>query len=412
MTKHYDYILAGGGLAGLSLACHLVDSPLSDRSILIVDSDTKERNDRTWSYWTRQPGLFDGAVTHEWDRLHFVGNGVEAVVPLGEYRYKTIRGDDFYRFARQLLATSPNVEFLHGRVERIDDGPETATVVVDGKTLTCNWVFDSLPAQAEDSRYTHLKLYFRGWEVETPVPAFDTQAATFLDFRTPTQGDVRFFYVLPFAPNRALVEYTLFTSARVTRTEAEQAIDAYLRSVLGVTDYRIVSQEGGCLPVTDQPMPRRLGKRILAVGIHGGRLKPSTGFAFTRVEVDSAAIVASLQTHGHPFDLPEESPLFRLLDSIMLRVMAEHPDQIEPTFAAMFGRNPVERIFRFLDEEARPAEVVELIATLPRTVFIQTALRHYGTQTLGLLRGTAPKAPTQTHGASRQPAATQMPKGG
>jgi lycopene beta-cyclase len=159
-------------------------------------------------------------------------------------------------------------------------------------------------------------------------------------------------------------------------------------------------------------MPRRLGKRVMAIGIHGGRLKPSTGFAFTRVQADSAAIVASLQTHRHPFDLPEESPLFRLLDSIMLRVMAEHPAQIEPAFAAMFARNPVERIFRFLDEETRPAEVVELIATLPRKVFIQTALRHYGTQTLGLLRGIAPKAPTQTQSTSRQPAVTQIPKNG
>jgi lycopene beta-cyclase len=47
MPKHYDFILAGGGLAGLSLACHLANSPLRDRSILIVDPDTKERNDRT-----------------------------------------------------------------------------------------------------------------------------------------------------------------------------------------------------------------------------------------------------------------------------------------------------------------------------------------------------------------------------
>ena len=123
---------------------------MRDRSILIVDSDTKERNDRTWSYWTRQPGLFDSAVTHEWDSLRFVGNGVATVVPLGEYRYKTIRGDDFYRFARRLLAAPPNVEFLHGRVERIDDGTEMATVIVDGNTLTCDWVFDSLPAPAED----------------------------------------------------------------------------------------------------------------------------------------------------------------------------------------------------------------------------------------------------------------------
>lgn len=412
MTKHYDFILAGGGLAGLSLACHLANSSLHNRSILIVDSDTKKRNDRTWSYWTRQSGLFDDAVSHEWDTLRFVGNGVETVVPLGDYRYQTIRGDDFYRFARQLLSASPSVEFLHGRVEGIDDGPEIATVVVDGMTLTGDWVFDSRPAPAEDSQYTHLKLYFRGWEIETAVPAFDTQAATFLDFRTPAHADVRFFYALPFAPNRALVEYTLFTSARVTRAEAEQAIDVYLRTVMGVAEYRIVSQEGGCLPVTDQPMPRRLGKRVMAIGIRGGRLKPSTGFAFSRVQADSAAISASLRAHGHPFDVPEESPLFRLLDSIMLRVMAEHADQIEPTFAAMFDRNPIERILRFLDEEARPAEVIELIATLPRRVFIQTALRHYGTQALGLLRKTAPKAPTQTQGTSRQPAATQIPKGG
>jgi len=94
----------------------------------------------------------------------------------------------------------------------------------------------------------------------------------------------------------------------------------------------------------------------------------------------------------------------------MLRVMAEHPDQIEPAFAAMFGRNPVERILRFLDEDAGPAEVVELIATLPRKVFVQTALRHYGAQTLSLLHRSAPEPSTQTQGTSRQPSATRMPE--
>jgi lycopene beta-cyclase len=392
MPKHYDFILAGGGLAGLSLACHLVASPLRDRSILIVDPEPKERNDRTWSYWTNHAGLFDGAVAHSWDRLRFVGGDGEIDVALGDYRYRTIRGDDFYRFARRQLAACPTVEFLRGRVERIEDGPAQATVVVAGQALTCDWVFDSRPVAAKDERYTHLKLTFRGWEVETTAPAFDTSAATFLDFRTPAHGDVRFFYVLPFAANRALVEYTLFTPARVTRGETEQAIAGYLHQVLGIENYRILSQEGGCLPVTDQPMPRRLGKRILAVGIRGGRLKPSTGFAFTRVQDDSAAIVASLQAHGHPFDLPEDAPLFHMLDSILLRVMAEHPGQIEPAFAAMFGRNPVERILRFLDEQAQPAEVVEMIATLPRAVFVRTALRHYGVRALGLMRGSAPKS--------------------
>jgi lycopene beta-cyclase len=41
--KHYDFIMAVGGLAGLSLALHIARSPLRDRSMLIVDRDAKER---------------------------------------------------------------------------------------------------------------------------------------------------------------------------------------------------------------------------------------------------------------------------------------------------------------------------------------------------------------------------------
>jgi lycopene beta-cyclase len=43
---------------------------------------------------------------------------------------------------------------------------------------------------------------------------------------------------------------------------------------------------------------------VLAIGVNGGRIKPSTGYAFSRVQADSEAIVQSLLTHGHPFALP------------------------------------------------------------------------------------------------------------
>jgi lycopene beta-cyclase len=57
--KSYDIIIAGGGAAGLSLACHLVQSPLRDRRVLIVEQDAKDQNDRTWCFWTDGPTLFD-----------------------------------------------------------------------------------------------------------------------------------------------------------------------------------------------------------------------------------------------------------------------------------------------------------------------------------------------------------------
>ena len=60
--KHYDFIMAGGGLAGLSLALNLVCSPLGDRSILIVDRDDKNRNDHTWCFWSEGASPFDEVV--------------------------------------------------------------------------------------------------------------------------------------------------------------------------------------------------------------------------------------------------------------------------------------------------------------------------------------------------------------
>lgn len=141
--KHYDFIIAGGGAAGLSLACHLIRSPLHDRSILILDRDAKDRNDRTWSFWTNQPTLFDGIVYRSWGQLQVVGENFDKIIGLHDYRYQMIRGIDFYRSARQELSAQPNVTFLQGVVEHIEDGSDNAHVLVDGQMFSGSWVFDS-----------------------------------------------------------------------------------------------------------------------------------------------------------------------------------------------------------------------------------------------------------------------------
>jgi lycopene beta-cyclase len=254
--KHYDIIIAGAGAAGLSLAVRLAGSLWPDASILIVDKDPKDGDDRTWGYWTDRPTPFDALAHRSWDQLRiygqdFAGGHFSRRVPLQNYRYHVIRGIDFYRFARQELSKHSNVRFHQGRVTRILDGEGGASVVVGDQTYSANWVFDSLfqpDSLAEDAgHFHHLKLLFKGWEIETPKPAFDPQALTLLDFRTPQRGDARFLYVLPYTPNRALVEYTLFTSAGPDRGEYEAALQAYVKTTLGIEDFEIRKEESGGL---------------------------------------------------------------------------------------------------------------------------------------------------------------------
>jgi lycopene beta-cyclase len=368
----YDFIIAGGGAAGLSLAYHLVNSPLRERSILIVDKDAKDRNDRTWCFWANQSTLFDGIAHRSWSQLRVVGETFEKTVDLQAYRYKMIRGIDFYRFSQHELSARANVRFRQGKVEAIEDGAQQANVTADGQTYAGRWVFDSRfkPSQfrPDPARYHYLQQHFRGWEIETPAPAFDPQVATFMDFRTTEKQGVGFFYVLPFSERRALVEYVLHSRHAA---QYSQTLHTYLETVLGIKDFRIVAMEGGTNPLTDQPFPRRVGQRIMSIGIPGGRLKSTSGYAFWRIQQDSAAIVRSLLLAEHPFDVPPDSRFFHLCDSLMLQIMDRHSDQIEPIFAALFNNNSIERVFRFLDEAASPWECLSLIATLPPALFLQ-----------------------------------------
>jgi lycopene beta-cyclase len=101
------------------------------------------------------------------------------------------------------------------------------------------------------------------------------------------------------------------------------------------------------------------------VGTRGGRVKASSGFAFHRIQQDSAAIVASLAAHGHPFAVPQAPPRFHTFDAMLLDVLTQSGDLGARTFTALFRKNPIQRIFRFLDEETTWAEDLQVMASVP-----------------------------------------------
>ena len=368
--KDYDFIFAGGGLAGLSLALHLSHSPLRDRSMLVVDRDAKQRNDRTWCFWSDGPTLFDDVVCREWERLEVVSDAFRARSALRAYRYKMIRSTDLYRCARARLAALPNVRFLQGSVEEIHDGADAATVTVRGERCRGRWVFDSRFQSSrfhpDPARCHYLRQYCKGWLVESVQPAFDPTCATFMDFRTPQQGELRFFYVLPLAERRALVEFVTFSPDHF-----DEILDRYVRTILGIDQYRVLESEGGVNPATDAPFARQASAHVMNIGIRGGRLKPTSGYAFTRIQSDSSEIVHSLLRSGQPFDVPADPALFRLCDTLLLDIMQRHGESVKPIFTALFRHNPLDRVLRFLDQQTSPAENAALIASLPPLPFLR-----------------------------------------
>ncbi|MCU0443306.1 MAG: lycopene cyclase family protein [Microscillaceae bacterium] len=372
---HYDYILAGAGCAGLSLAYRLNQHPeLRQKKILVLDKNLKNQNDRTWCFWVQGSTPFDAIAHKTWDNIWFHHAAFSQKFNLAPYRYQMIRGLDFYEFVLNDLSQNPHITIQWGNIANLQSQAQVASLELDNQAITADWIFNSLPPTMPEKRpnFHYYLQHFKGWVVETPQAFFDDSTATFMDFRIPQQsGEARFFYVLPTSPTRALVEFTVFSENLLPEAQYDEELKKYFQTFLQLSDYQIVEQEFGIIPMYDTSFATRHSPRILNIGITGGRAKASTGYTFMNIQKQSDRIIASLLNNQHPFYTESAWHRFQLYDSMLLNVLKNHRKLAADVFRIMFERHPLPRIWRFLDEKSNFWEELQIMASMPPLPFLQ-----------------------------------------
>ncbi len=381
MKNQADYVIAGGGMAGLSLALALSRSSLSFEQVLIFDLEEKKRNDRTWCFWTDKESDYDSILAHKWSQLSFIHHDYQATIGLGAYSYKMLRGEDFYAYVRSQLSLDKRFEFRYQVVDRISEDLTHAWIESGDQVYYAHYIFDSTfiakDFKVDQSRYFFLKQHFYGLVIKTTKAVFDAQTPSFFDFRTGVTDAFNFMYLLPDSPYQSLVEFTFFSEGLLQKEQYLEGLKRYFREVLkiGDADYEIVEEEQGIIPMTDQAFDRYLGKRILAIGTKAGMVKACTGFAFWRTQSDCKSIVASLQEHGTPFLIKKPARRYATFDAMLLCILKYQPELGMKIFAVLFKKNPIDRIFRFLDETAGLGETLKLMASVPWWPFVAAWFR-------------------------------------
>jgi lycopene beta-cyclase len=365
--KKYDFIIAGGGMAGLSLAYYLTQSPLRDRSILILDREQKNRNDRTWCFWENGAGPFESIMFRRWNKVNFHGTTHAGPLDLGSYQYKMLRGIDFYSFVQQELDKWPNIERSQATINRIKDTPQGGFVIANDEPYIADYVFDStFTLRTDDPDRHNLMQHFKGWVINTEKPCFDPNQPKIMDFRVEQHGDCRFVYIMPFDTNRALVEFTLFNGKLLTDSEYDADIQHYIANYLDAGAYQIAETEYGVIPMSDTPTEENPSDHIVRIGTSGGHTKASTGYTFQRTQRYLRDIVTNLAETGKP---NRKSPWFRnrfkLYDSVLLNVLEKNRHPAADVFTRFYAENKPVTAFRFLDEDTRFLEEVRLFTTMP-----------------------------------------------
>ncbi|MBL7796981.1 MAG: hypothetical protein JNJ90_10795 [Saprospiraceae bacterium] len=407
---HFDIIFAGAGLSGLTLALELARRPaFQGKKMLLIDRDRKQQNDRTWCFWAADDEPLPPVVFKSWDGCRFFASGFETDMDIAPYRYRMVRGIDFYRWATAELERFPNVQRVQAAISDLD--AQTGLVHTDIGDFTADLVFNSAfvktpvlpeantvyknpPFSLLPGRRPHTKAaspprlrasavkkvfllqHFKGWIIETPTPAFDPGKVTFMDFRIAQQGETRFVYVLPFSETRALVEFTVFSPALLEAETYDLELRRYLHDFLKITDFDIEEEEFGVIPMTDYPFPARQEGRVMHIGTAGGFVKASSGYAFKRTQRKVRAFAEAWERTGKPDARVFQSLwIFRVFDSIFLRVLHNRNDLGSVIFKNLFQKLPSALVLRFLDEDSSALDNLRLVSAPPPGPFLK-ALFH------------------------------------
>jgi lycopene beta-cyclase len=375
----YDIVICGSGAAGLLLALRLHQNPFfKDHSVLLVDAAIKNTNDRTWSFWEQQQGSLEEIVHHRWEHGLFKSQNFTQNLHLNPYAYKMIRGIDFYNHILPQLEANPQFDFLHAKVNSLENQDTRTAVHTDRGTFVAAQVFSSIYRPewvAKQRKYPVLQQHFVGWIVETENPCFTPEQITFMDFDIPNSNATRFMYVLPFTPTKALLEDTFFSADLLPKAVYEKALTTYLEKI-GAGSFSILEREQGSIPMTAYPFHKHNTPSLLHIGTAGGWTKASTGYTFQNTLEQTERLVAFLQTKK-PLSTFYKHSKFAFYDLLFLDVLARHNARGSELFQLMFQKNSVQRIFKFLSNKTHFWEDLMIMRSFPIRWFVHALWKRF-----------------------------------
>ncbi|MEO6220230.1 MAG: lycopene cyclase family protein [Ginsengibacter sp.] len=379
-ASQYDYIFLGAGCASLSIIMRMINSKkFIDKKILIIDKESKTKNDRTWCFWEKEVGFFEEIIYRKWNHLFFKTDDESIPLNIYPYQYKMIRAIDFYGYCFQCIILQENIHFIYGNISfgedrtalkiKIDD----ELLLVNNNVIIFNSIYEAAPEQ-KDKFY--LLQHFKGWIVESQVDYFKPDQAVLMDFRVSQEHGTTFVYVLPISSTKALVEYTLFTKNLLAAAEYNIALENYIKNYLNIENYKIVDEEFGVIPMTNATFPR-YENGMYYVGTAGGQTKASTGYTFRFIQKQADSIVKKLIATNRVSKEANIKNRFYFYDTTLLHILSKQLLDGKTIFSTLFKKNKATTVLKFLDNETKISEEIKLISSLPKKIFVKAGFKEF-----------------------------------
>ena len=350
--KEFDYVIIGGGCAGLSLAYELeIHEKLKDKTLAIIEPRTEYKKDKTWSFWKVVTHNFDDCVKKNWENFSINISDKTNYLTCKDYPYQSIDSGLFYEKTTNRLKENKNIYFFKNIAE------------INTKN---SFIFNSV----SNIKKSHLNLWqhFCGVEIETKKDFFDEEIFNLMDFDCEQRESVHFFYTLPYSKKNALVETTWLSKMNDnSQKDYDQQIKDYIEKQLKIKDYKISYKEEGAIPLFYPSYEREKNK--INIGTAGGMTRLSTGYTFLNIQEHSKFIRENIENISttNKFEISKK---YQFLDDIFLRVLNKHPEKMPYIFFNMFKTSP-KTVIKFLSNKSNYLEDMSIILKMPKLTFIK-----------------------------------------
>ena len=111
--KEFDYVIIGGGCAGLSLAYELdLHKKLENKTLAIIEPRDEYKRDKTWSFWKVIDHNFNDCVKKSWENFSINSTTETKHLKCDNYPYQSIDSGLFYKKTVAKLKENKNISFF------------------------------------------------------------------------------------------------------------------------------------------------------------------------------------------------------------------------------------------------------------------------------------------------------------
>jgi len=350
--KEFDYIIIGGGCAGLSLAYELeINNKLKDKTLAIIESRKEYKRDKTWSFWKVFDHNFEDCIIKSWNNFTINTSENSHQLSTKKFPYQSIDSGKFYKKINSKLMSNSNISFFKNLNE-----------INSKNSIVFNSVFED--------KFDKSKLWqhFQGVEIETSKDIFDDEILSLMDFNCDQKNNVHFFYTLPFNKNKALIETTWLSDLEDQNLmDYDLQLENYIKHNLRVKNYKIKFIEKGAIPLFYPSIEKN--SKIINIGSAGGMTRLSTGYTFLNIQEHSKYILKNIDkiNEVEKYNLGQK---YKFLDNIFLKVLRNNPEKMPNIFYRLFKCSP-NTVIKFLSNKSNILEDMNIISKMPKLIFIK-----------------------------------------